>query len=168
MKWQMSRKLEKPRILPEGPPGRERWRRVLRTTSLHFLLRSCAPKCLKIVSQGVGERRILRKLDKLGPCENNTFEIFLMILLSTSRFNVVILKLKWHSEMMSSTSWTSLHNQKSLSSWNDRCHANLRNLGFCPKGPLEEKDGGECFAPRVYIFFCAAARRNVWNLCPRA
>ena len=62
--------------------------------------------------------------------------------------------------MMSSTSWTSLHNQKSLSSWNDRCHANLRNLGFCPKGPLEEKDGGECFAPRVYIFFCAAARRQ--------
>ena len=50
MKWQMSRKLEKPWILPEGPPGRERWRRVLRTTSLHFLLRSCAPKCLKIVS----------------------------------------------------------------------------------------------------------------------
>ena len=41
-----------------------------------------------------------------------------------------------------------------------QCHANLKNCGFCPKGPLEEKDGGECFAPRVYIFFCAAARRQ--------
>ena len=29
--WSMSRKLGKLWILPEGPPGRERWRRVLRT-----------------------------------------------------------------------------------------------------------------------------------------
>ena len=150
----------KPRFFPSGAVEIEKWRRVLRTTSKHFLLRSCAPKCLKMVFQGAGERRILRKCDKLGPWQNNTFQRFLVILLSISRFNAVILKLKWHSEMMSSTSWTSLHNQKSLSSWSDRCHANLRNLGFCPKGPLKEKDGGECFAPRVYIFFCAAARRQ--------
>ena len=53
--------------------------------------------------------------------------------------------------------------QRLQNPWNTnvgQCHANLKNFAFCPKGPSEEKDGGECFAPRVYIFFCAAARRQ--------
>ena len=51
----MPRKLEKLWILPEGRLGRERWRRVLRTTSLHFLLRCCAPTASKSVPTDTGE-----------------------------------------------------------------------------------------------------------------
>ena len=36
----------------------------------------------------------------------------------------------------------------------------LEKSWILPEGPLKEKDGGECFAPRVYIFFCVAARRQ--------
>ena len=60
--------------------------------------------------------------------------------------------------------------QRLQNTWNTnvgQCHANLKNFGFCPKGPLEEKDGGECFAPRVYIFFCAAARRQPQQVSQR-
>ena len=55
MKWQMSHKLEKLWILPEGPLWRERWRRVLRTTGLHFLLRCCAPTASKSAPTDTGE-----------------------------------------------------------------------------------------------------------------
>ena len=75
-------------------------------------------------------------------------------------FESKIWKLKWYSKMMSSTFWTSHVNRNYWKLWNDECHTNLRNFEFCPKGPSEEKDGGECFAPQVYIFFCAAARRQ--------
>ena len=53
--------------------------------------------------------------------------------------------------------------QRLQNPWNtnvDQCHANLKNFGFCPKDPTEERNGGDCFSPQVYIFFCAAARRQ--------
>ena len=41
--------------------------------------------------------------------------------------------------------------------------------GFLPFGPLESRDGGECFAPLVYNdLLCAAARRNALKLLPEA
>ena len=48
-------KFEKLCILPEGPFRRERWRRVLRTTGLHFLLRCCAPTASKSAPTDTGE-----------------------------------------------------------------------------------------------------------------
>ena len=69
--------------------------------------------------------------------------------------------------MTSDTASTCSENPKWQQTLNDKCHANLWNLGFCPKGPSEEKDGGECFAPLTYIFFCAAARRQPLKVCQR-
>ena len=69
------------------------------------------------------------------------------------------LEAEWHSKWIVQLSGL-LMLIETLREWNRKCHANLRNFEFCPKGPSEEKDGGECFAPQVYIFFCAAARRQ--------
>ena len=69
--WPMSRKLEKLWILPEGPLRRERWRRVLRTTSLHFLLRCCAPTASTSVPTDAGEKPNVRNSRIWQPCRNS-------------------------------------------------------------------------------------------------
>ena len=44
-------------------------------------------------------------------------------------------------------------------------HTKCWNLGFCPSGPPDRRNGGECFAPWNNHLLCAAARRNGWKLC---
>ena len=70
MTLQTPRKLEKLWILPEGPLRREIWRRVLRTTGLHFLLRCCAPTASESAPTEPAEAPNGQKSWISQPCEN--------------------------------------------------------------------------------------------------
>ena len=81
--------------------------------------------------------------------------------------------LKTHANESSNStpdvSWVPLRlgsdNRNQISTWSSEITENLKFEYFCPSGPLNMRDGGECFAPCLKHLLCAAARRNGWKWC---
>ena len=156
-------KLEELWILPEGPLRIERWRRVLRTTDLHFLLRCCAPTASKSVPTNTGESPNGQKSENSQSFKNT-------LQLNASQF--------WcSSEHLKAESGSSNDILKWLvplsgllmliETVRDFEIANAMQIWETLNFAQRAKDREECFAPLTYIFFCAAARRPSLKVCQR-
>ena len=68
-------------------------------------------------------------------------------------FETTKVKLNINSKMTCSGFRTSFDNLLQFWCQRGQCHVKCWILEFCPKGPPRRRDGGECFAPLVNIYF---------------
>ena len=116
-----------------------------------------------------GRPQVNTKIGKssiLKPLVNDYFELVLQVLPSTLKFNTTPVKLTAPTKMSNNLVWTCLGMWEEILRFRWREHKFVTNLGFEPGGPPEEEKKEESASHHcIGIFFCAAARRNVWKSC---
>ena len=159
----MSYKLQKLWILPEGPLWRERWRRVLRTTSLHFLLRCCAPTASKSAPTEAGENPNARKSRISQPCENTLLTTLWSFWLSFWDLRSLLgsLKCAWRW-VIRNLKYFILFVYQNFK-WMCQYTWNRKTFDLLPKGRLTSGKRGECFAPFSFALLRADSLKKCAN-----
>ena len=151
--WQVSRDMWKPRILPEGPTWKKKWRRVLCTSEFYA---AAGKKCLQ-------EHNFIREMafGELNshfeePQWDNQNHLSLHILSMNSHHTCRNRSFIMQSNILNSGFSDSLSYWWSRSKLAHQCHVKLNIGQFCPKGPPERKTEEECFAP-LFLWSASAS-----------
>ena len=121
-------------------------------------MRSCAPKLVKMMPKMPQERQKIRNSGFGAPPAMSIFASVKIRCLSTLKFDTTPVKPATRTKMIIRTLARSLYKCSLIFNSKSQCHMKCWNLDFCPSGPPEPRDGGECFAPLVCMSCFAQLR----------